>query len=72
MSDISSIIEVYRMTELRPITRANIMIRLGNAINDANSMNLTGDLVGELLLTLPVNREDLVNPSWLPVRKEVK
>lgn len=70
MSNISSIIEVYRMKEIAPLTRANIMIALGQAINDEYSMNITDELIGELLLTMPVNVFDLKRPGWHPNYKK--
>ena len=67
MSNIASIIDVYKMMEITPVTKAKIMVRLGRAINDEYGMNLTEELVGELLQTLPINRSDLGKyESWLP------
>lgn len=69
MSSVSSIIEVYRMVELSPITRVKIMTKLGKAINDEFSMNLTEDIVVELVRTLPVNKEDVPDTAnWLGTR----
>lgn len=72
MSNMSSIIEIYRMTELKPVTRANVMIKLGRAINDEYSMNLTNDLVGELIATLDVSLSDLEHPGLLPTPTQRK
>ncbi len=47
-----SIIEVFRMNELSAETRKNIIVELGRAINDQYGMNITGDLVKELVLAL--------------------
>lgn len=54
------------MVEVSPVTRANIMCSLGQAINDEYSMNITDELVGELLLNLPVSPFDLKRPGWHP------
>ncbi len=47
-----AIIDVFRMTEIAPKVRAEIIIKLGRAINDQYGMNITEPLVGELVLTL--------------------
>jgi len=39
------LIEVFRMTEVSSKVRANIIVKLGNAINHEYSMNLTEPLV---------------------------
>ncbi len=49
MSDISSLIEVYRMNEIAPVTRANVIVKLGEAINNALGGNITEPLVFELI-----------------------
>lgn len=46
------LIDVFRMHELSPKTRAAIIVKLGNAINDEYGMNITGELVEELLRAL--------------------
>lgn len=66
MSDISAIMDIYNLKMVSPVTKANAMIAVGRFINDSYSMNLAEGIVGELLLTLPVNREDLKYPNWLP------
>lgn len=66
MSDISAIMDIYNLKLVSPVTKANAMIAVGMFINDTHSMNISDQIVGELLLTLPVNREDLKYPSWLP------
>lgn len=49
---INSLIEVYRMQEIKPATRANIIIKLGMAINDHYAMNITEPIVYELVLSI--------------------
>ena len=49
MSDISALIDVYRMVELKPETRARLIIKLGRAINNSMGMNITQDIVYELV-----------------------
>jgi hypothetical protein len=68
MSDISAIMDIYNLKLVSPITKANAMIAVGRFINDTYSMNISEQIVGELLLTLPVNRQDLTYPDWLPVQ----
>lgn len=66
MSSVSSIIEVYKMAVLSPITRVKIMCKLGKTINDELSQNLTQDIVAELVKTLPVNKQDVPEAAkWL-------
>lgn len=52
MNNISSIIEVFRMTELEPKTRVKIIKALGGVINGAYGMNLTEPIVYELVKIL--------------------
>lgn len=53
---ISSLIEVFRMTEIAPETRAKIIIKLGRAINNSMGMSITEALVLELVALLdPTN-----------------
>lgn len=66
MSNIAALVDIYKIENINPVTKANLLIELGRAINDEYSMNLTGDLVAELIATLPVNREQLKRPGWLP------
>ena len=48
----NSLIEVFRMTEVTPTTRAKIIIELGHAINAQYAMNITEGLVYELVTIL--------------------
>ena len=52
-----SLIEVFRMEEVRPKTRASIIIKLGRAINDQYAMNITEPLVYELVKQLDPDNE---------------
>lgn len=53
-----ALIDVFRMTEVSPETRAKIIMKLGRLINDQWSMNITQPLVYELVLQLdPENQE---------------
>ena len=55
--NISSLIEVFRMTEIEPKTRAKIIVKLGNVINGEMGMNLTEPLVVELVKLLDPENE---------------
>lgn len=54
-----SLIEVFRMEEVKPKTRANIIIKLGRAINDQYTMNITEPLVYELVKQLDSDNEEI-------------
>jgi hypothetical protein len=54
-----SLIEVFRMEEVRPKTRASIIIKLGKAINDQYAMNITEPLVYELVKQLDPDNEEI-------------
>ena len=47
-----SIIQVFRMNEVSKEVRINIIRKLGRAINDQYSMNITEELVEELVKSL--------------------
>lgn len=49
MSNVSALIDVYRMTEVTKEVRVNMIIQLGKAINDEAGSNLTEPLVYELV-----------------------
>ena len=51
-TSVSSLIDVFRMNEISPEVRERIIRRLGFAINDSFGMNLTEELVCELVLAL--------------------
>jgi hypothetical protein len=46
------LIDVFKMDELPPKTRARIIIKIGNAINDTHGINITEDIVYELVMIL--------------------
>lgn len=46
------LIDVFRMTEVSKETRVKIIIKLGAAINLEYGMNITEDLVEELIASL--------------------
>lgn len=52
MSNISSLIEVFKMDMVSVESRIRIIKKLGRAINSEYSMNLTEPLVVELVLLL--------------------
>jgi hypothetical protein len=52
-----SLIEVFRMTEVSKKVRANIIVKLGVAINHEYGMNLTEPLVAELVYQLDSEHE---------------
>lgn len=54
-----SIIDVFRMNEVKPETRAKVIIKLGRAINHQYAMNITNELVYELVSILDPNNEIL-------------
>lgn len=55
----NSIIEVFRMTELKPQTRAKIIIKLGILINNQHGSNVTEPIVVELVSLLDPENEIL-------------
>lgn len=50
--NIGSLVEVFRMTEIKSSTRAAIIIKLGRAINASMAMNITEPIVYELVMIL--------------------
>lgn len=53
------LIEVFRMEELDKKTRTRVIIKLGDAINAKHGMNLTEDIVYELVMMLEPNNETI-------------
>lgn len=53
------LIEIFRMEELKPETRINIIIKLGDAINEEYAMNITEPIVYELVKVLNPSHEIL-------------
>lgn len=60
----NALIEVFRMIEISAQVRANIIVKLGNAINDEYAMNITEPLVYELVKQLDPSHEILSNPHY--------
>jgi hypothetical protein len=60
-----SIIDVFRMTEISKNTRANIIVKLGRAINDQYAMNITEPLVAELVYQLDPEHEIFKHEHYL-------
>lgn len=59
------LIEIFRMEEIHPKTRAKIIIKLGRAINDQFGMNITEPLVYELVLVLDKENPILTEAHYL-------
>jgi len=60
-----SLIEVFRMTEVSKKVRANIIVKLGRAINDQYAMNITEPLVVELVYQLDSEHEIFKKEHYL-------
>jgi hypothetical protein len=60
-----SLIEVFRMKEVSNKIRANIIVKLGRAINDQYAMNITEPLVAELVYQLDAEHEIFKNEKYL-------
>lgn len=58
------LIEVFRMVEIEPKTRAKIIIKLGRAVNDQMGMNISEPIVYELVKLLDPENEELKNPHY--------
>lgn len=50
--NMKALIDVFRMKEISALTRIRIIKKLGKAINDDIGMNITGELVDELVTLL--------------------
>ena len=59
------IIEVFRMNEIDPKTRAKIIVKLGRAINDQMGMNITESIVYELVGLLDSENPILKDEHYL-------
>ena len=66
----NDLITVFRMTEIKPETRAKIIIRLGRLINDQYGSNITEALVYELVSLLDHKNPILQNEHYLYFVKE--
>lgn len=60
-----AIIDIFRMDEVTPKTRAKIIIRLGVAINETYASNITEPLVFELVSLLDPKNEILQEPDFI-------
>ena len=60
-----SLIEVFRMKEVSDKVKANIIVKLGIAINDQYAMNITQPLVAELVYQLDAEHEIFKNEMYL-------
>jgi hypothetical protein len=60
-----SLIEVFRMKEVSKKVRANIIVKLGRAINDQYKMNITEPLVAELVYQLDAEHEIFKNEMYV-------
>lgn len=60
-----SIIDVFAMDEIKPETRAKVIIKLGRAINDQYAMNITEPLVFELVSILDPENDILKNEHFI-------
>ena len=58
------LIEVFRMNEIQAQTRAQVIIKLGNAINDEFSLNITEPLVYELVKILDPDNKILSDKRY--------
>jgi hypothetical protein len=61
----NSLVEIFRMHEISPKIRANIIVQLGLAINDQHGANLTEPLVYELVKLLDENHKILTNKYYV-------
>lgn len=65
MSDISALIEVYKMESISDGTKVNLIIKLGVAINCSMGSNFTEPLVWELVKSIDPNHEIITNQHYL-------
>ena len=64
MSNISSLIDVFKMEEIEKKTRASVIIQLGGAINYEFGSNATEPLVYELVKILDPENVILKNEMY--------
>lgn len=60
----NSLIDVFRMSEIPPITRAQVIVELGSVINAQFASNITEPLVYELVKILDPNNKILSKPEY--------
>jgi hypothetical protein len=61
----NALIEVFRMTEIQPKTRAQVIIKLGDLINYEYGANVTEDIVFELVSLLDPENVILADERYL-------
>jgi len=66
------IIDVFRMNEISAKTRANIIVRLGQVINNKYGMSLTEPLVFELINYLDSTHEILKDEQFMKTVTRLK
>lgn len=64
MSNISSLVEVFKMNEIPIDKRINLIIKLGQAINYEFATNISEPIVYELVSILNPNHEILNYPHY--------
>jgi len=64
------LIDIFRMKELEPKTRAKIIIKLGTAINNMYERNITEPLVFELVSILDPDNAILKDEYWIAQSKK--
>lgn len=62
------LIEIFKMADIDPKTRARLIIKLGTAINCQYGSNLTEPVVFELVSLLDPENEILNNPHYKDAR----
>lgn len=59
------LIEIFRMSEIDPKTRARVIIKLGIALNNQMAANYTESIVFELVSLLDPDNDILTNERYL-------
>ncbi len=72
MSGVSTLIEIFRMTEISASVRANLIIGLGKVINNENGMNITEPIVYELVKILEPDNSILKDEHYLYYIKRIE
>lgn len=65
MSDISTLMDVYNAENISDPVKCRMIIKLGRAINDSNGMNLTQELVYELIKNIDPAHEIMTDQHYL-------
>lgn len=68
----NALIEVFRMTEVSPKVRANIIVQLGDAINYEHATNVTEPLVYELVKQLNPEHPILTNDRYVKFHQQAQ